>query len=324
MAIETASTITVDLSLGLRARKDGYRQSILRAILQTIAYADIFAFPLTAHEIHRYLIGISAAPRLVNECLDELISSTSYLIHHGNYYALSGRGELFQLRDQMKEIADQQWTKARCYGHLLAGFPFVHMVAVTGALAVNNVTPGSDLDYLIVTQPGRLWVCRAMVILLVRWASMHGDTVCPNLFLSENALSYSHQDIYTAHEMVQMIPLSGYDVYLRMMRMNSWAFDYLPNASVRIHPVPEPRQPALYRQGSRTMEAFLNSPALDWLESWEMQRKINKFKRYEEFANEADFSPDWCKGYLNSHKRSTLLAYDHQLSDLKEMVTQVY
>jgi predicted nucleotidyltransferase len=53
--------------------------------------------------------------------------------------------------------------------------PFVRMVAVTGALAKDNVGQRVDIDLLIVAAPGRIWVCRRFLILAVRVARLLGD-----------------------------------------------------------------------------------------------------------------------------------------------------
>jgi hypothetical protein len=66
---------------------------------------------------------------------------------------------------------------------------------------------GRDLDFLVVTLPGRLWLCRGMAMLLVRLARRLGDELCPNYFITTQALAFPSQDLYSAHELVQMAPL---------------------------------------------------------------------------------------------------------------------
>jgi len=48
------------------------------------------------------------------------------------------------------------------------------MVAITGSLAMNNVENNPDIDYLVVTVGGRLWMVRAMVLAAARLAALHG------------------------------------------------------------------------------------------------------------------------------------------------------
>jgi len=55
-----------------------------------------------------------------------------------------------------------------------------------------NPDAPADLDYLIVTAPGRLWTARALTIGLVRLARRAGRRVCPNYLLSTRALALEH------------------------------------------------------------------------------------------------------------------------------------
>src|SRR5438309_4176572 len=165
------------------------------------------------------------------------------------------------------------WRRAVRYGHLIGNLPFVRMVAVTGALAMDNVADG-DIDYLVITEPGRLWLCRALVVGLVRMAAVRGVELCPNYFLSEQALVLSERNLFTAHEVAQMVPLTGIETYQRLRVLNRWTDTYLPNANGhprRIAPI-EPRPHRTPRIVERALRRRLRSP----FEHWEMARKVKK------------------------------------------------
>src|SRR5205085_8843103 len=112
-------------------------------------------------------------------------------------------------------VATDYWHRAIHYGHIMGGLPFVRMVAVTGALAMDNIADG-DVDYLVVTEPGRLWLCRALIVGLVRVAALRGTELCPNYFLSERALVLHERNLFIAHEVAQMVPVAGLETYQRM------------------------------------------------------------------------------------------------------------
>ncbi len=167
-----------------------------QAILQTLVYADLFDYPLTPNEIVRYL-GVSAEPTTILKQVDRGVASGLFVRHNG-YVALSGRDSLFDLRCRRKQVAQEMWPAARRYAACLAHLPFVRMVAVTGTLAVNNVEPQDDIDVFIVTEPGRLWLCRALVIMVVRLAALAGDELCPNYFLSQRQLVFPDHTLFGA------------------------------------------------------------------------------------------------------------------------------
>jgi len=291
-----------------------YQAEIERAIVNTVSYVDAFDYPLTAAEIHRYLVGLPLSSQKVQQALGHGPLVPDRLGYSGDFYMLPGREEVADLRRQRQAVADRLWPEAARYGALIARAPFVRMVAVTGSLAVNNVTH-EDIDYLIVTANDRLWVCRAFVILIVRWAARRGLELCPNYFLTERALRFSQQNLYTAHEVAQMVPLYGRAVYEALRRVNAWTYRYLPNASgpPALTPGPWPLPLAPFA-GRAILETALHSRAGLRLDQWEMGRKTRKFRKayagQESSLLEASFSPDSCKGHFNLHQQRTMRAYE--------------
>ena len=278
-----------------------------QAILDTVAYADVFQYPLTNEEIHHYLIGMKASALEVFTTLHQMRLHSGSLDYLDGYYSLPGRGDLVNVRLERQLYAASLWPAALHYGKLISRLPFVRMVAITGSLAMQNANHMADLDYMIVTSPGRLWLTRAMVISIVRWARMGSFVLCPNYFLSENQLALQDQNLFTAHELVQMIPLSGDEVYDRLRRLNTWVQDYLPNASGvwRQNPCSGQGPTSIQRLG----EALLQAPVFDRLERWEMQRKVRKFGNISGNHSETRFSADCCKGHFDDHETRVLNAF---------------
>lgn len=305
-----------------------------RDIVQAVTYADVFDFPLTAPEIRRSLRSAAtisdvqaalSGPRLVPAILGQ----------RQGYYFLVGRAGIIDVRQRRTRASAKLWPQAHHFGRQLARLPFVRMVAVTGALAVDNSEADDDIDYLVITAPSRLWLTRALAILLVKHAARQGVLICPNYFLSERALALAEQDLFAAHELAQMVPLAGFDVYQRMLVLNSWAASYLPNAfeddhgaalATRSESTVEP--PGLIDTvawfAKRPLELFLRLPPGGWIERWEMSRKIAKFNALYppdqgdptiERQGEVAFSPDYCKGHFNYHGQRILATYSAHLEE---------
>ncbi len=274
------------------------RPTLHHAVLETVAYADIFTFPVTLAEAHRYLIGRAATLDETQHALNDL-TGCGKLIRQGDYYCLPQREHAFDLRHERTPRAEQLWHAAHDYGQRIAQLPFVKMVAVTGSLAMDNTDRDGDIDYLVVTTPGRLWVVRLMIVALVKLAARQGVTLCPNYLITTNALAINERNLFTARELAQMIPLSGGDVYDHMRQLNAWTDTYLPNARTapqRTANAPTPPNPAL-----QLATLPLHTPLGGWLDDWEMRRKIHKFQHHAAPAHEADFSKDWCKGHFDNH-----------------------
>jgi len=288
------------------------------AIVRTVAYVDIFDFPLTAAEIHRYLKGVRATPAAVRQALQGEEFLTKRLSRVDGLYALPGREEIVATRKARREIAARLWPQAVRYGRQIGALPFVRMTAVTGSLAVDNAASDADIDFFIVSAAGRVWLSRAFVVLVVRLAARRGIHLCPNYFLSDQMLSFTERDLYAAHELAQMVLIAGHEVYGQLWADNSWMENFLPNAAgpPRELALAEPSKRA--RPWSSGAEFLLSSRLGSRLEKWEMERKVAKFARLNGSlaATEAAFSAHWCKGHFDNHGQKTIDAYVERVSSL--------
>jgi hypothetical protein len=287
------------------------------AILCTLAYADVFDYPLTPIQIHRYLIGVDTDRDRVLRALDEDSWASRRLEQHGAYVTFPHRREVVKLRRRRAEVTAQMWPFALRYGRAIAALPFVRAVMLTGALAVGNVVPGDDVDFLIVTAPGRLWLTRAMVIgLVVKPAARRDHEVCPNYLLSEHTLDFEEQNLYVAHELAQMVPLAGLDIYHRMRAANRWTTRFLPNATGLPRPV-EPLVTSCSSARSLT-EIALGTFVGGQLERFERRRKIRRFAKQGGGMDTACFSADRCKGHFESNEQVILASFDERLRALAD------
>ncbi|HJS28485.1 MAG TPA: hypothetical protein VJ768_02615, partial [Anaerolineales bacterium] len=229
---------------------------------------------------------------------------------------LAEREEIIETRRRRAGVAADFWQGAVRYGRIIARLPFVRMVAVTGALAMDNVDEDGDIDYLIVTEPGRLWLSRAWCILLVRIAGMVGSRICPNYFLTTQALRDLQRSLYSAHEISQMIPISGRNCYQELRSQNRWVFGYLPNSAgpPRVFEAETDQWAGLQKAAEIPQRSRLGNV----IESWEMNRKIRKFAGSTNA--ESRFTSDQCKGHFELHGEKTLQALHDRLEMIEEML----
>lgn len=283
-------------------------------ILRAVWYGDVFDHPLRSAEVHRYLVGVSGGPDEVDSAIQTLVGQRR-LEEHDGFFFVPGRRDLVTLRRRRARGAARLWPEARKYGRRIARLPFVRMVAVTGSLARDSAEPGGDVDYLVVTEPDRLWVARALVGLLTRVARRRGIVLCANYFLSERALEIPERNLYTAYELAQMVPLVGPCVYMRMVEENGWIAEHLPNS--------QPLLVAEVHESSRgwlrrVVEILLRTPPGGWLDRLERVRKRRNALGRGQDLSEARFEPDCFKGHFDGHGRRTLDSYRSRLHRLEK------
>ena len=285
---------------------------ILQSVFHTLAYADVFDYPLTVPEVYRYLTSTTGTMEEVTRAL----SDESLFSQTGEYCTLRGREAIVETRKRRARAAARLWRKAIYYGRIIASLPFVKMVAITGSLAMNNTDEGKDIDYMIVTAPNHLWTCRALSLLVARIAKLEAVSLCPNYLVTTNALKLKERSLYVAHELAQMIPLSGMEIYKEIRQRNDWVNDYLPHAS-ETPDLPEGTESVkTYSTVQRILERLLRLPFGQWLEKWEMKRKIARLTREQSQSFESYFSADVCKGHIDKHGENVVTALTVRLQTL--------
>ncbi len=284
--------------------------TIERAALETLAYSDIFDYPLRIDEIHRYL----SVPAPLDDLHSALDHQRELIACHDGYYFLSGRQDLVALRLKRESISRPALQHAFLFGRILGRLPFIRMVALTGSLALLNSEANADLDYMLVAVHGRVWMARAFALLFGRLTRLFGYTLCPNLIISDRVLAWRQRDVYTAREICQMIPIAGSAVYSHLRCINDWTGHFLPNAS-STPPLTEASA------DSRPLVQLIQEWALsgklgDRLEAWEMDRKIRRFSQQAGFGAETLFDADMCQGNFHHHGAQTRQALRDRLAQL--------
>jgi hypothetical protein len=211
--------------------------AIDRAIMRTVIYFDLFSFPLTADEIYSSLL--IKEPVRYSIFLQSLNHHLP-LAQHGGFYFLPGREELVAKRKQAYLLADDKFKIARKNAQLLRRLPFVRAIFVANRLAYSNASDSSDIDFVIVSAPGRIWTCRFFTSLLLKILNRrptdtdHRNKICLSFYLEEPHLNvekyFSKDDHHFCFWINQFFPLYDPDGFIsKVWQANRWSRHSLPH-----------------------------------------------------------------------------------------------
>ena len=271
------------------------------AVVATVAYSDVFDMPVDRVQLHRLLLGWRCDREEVDRAV-EAACAAGRLVQSGDLVHLPDRSEVLDVHRDRTGRAEDMWRQAMQWSRWLGRVPFVRGVAVTGGLAVDSVAPHDDVDFLVVTAPRRLWLTRAMIVVIVRIADRSDIELCPNFLVTSDAMEMQDRTAYSARELAQMVDVIGGDVLDELRGRNDWLLEHLPNAAIEGDRslVTDPG----WSRRRAVAERVLSSRIFDRVERWEMDRKIAKLStvssRRPEVGrpDESSFSPQRCKGHM--------------------------
>ena len=242
--------------------------SLEKAIIQTVAYFDIFKFPLTLVEIWKWLYqGKNVRYKMqdvkisdIQEALEKSEKLKEVIECKWGFYFLKdtphhpstrsgGAGQaniksrdLVEIRIERYNIAERKFKRALRVTKILASIPFVRMIAVCNNLPYNNAEEESDIDFFIIKKENRIWMTRFFCAGLMQLLRMRPtkktarDKICLSFFATQDNLNLKDialrpYDIYLTYWIDQIFPI--YDEegnYEKFREANKWIQEFLPNS----------------------------------------------------------------------------------------------
>ncbi len=233
------------------------RLLIEKSILKTLAYGDVFGWPMSKNEIfakyqilniknQKHISKIKYEKKEILIGLNKLLKEKK-IEYRKNCYFLAGGEKLVERRIQREKWAKEKMRLARKTSRLLKIIPSILLVGVSGGLSVGNADKNDDIDFFIICRSGTLWTTRFLSTLLLDILGKRRkpndkkfkDKICLNMFVDEKGMIVpkKERDLYTAHEVVQMKPLWDRGVHDRFLEGNKWVNEFFPSAKRKMQSV---------------------------------------------------------------------------------------
>jgi predicted nucleotidyltransferase len=287
-------------------------------VINTLLYFEIFRHPLKSHEVFNYLRINGTTPGEVKGCLDEL-TERRLLFRFGDLYYLQPDHRSINRRIRGNQEAEKWLEVARKQAKLIAAFPYVRAVMASGSLSKGYMDENSDLDFFIVTAPNRLWIARTLLVLYKRvFLSNSHKKFCVNYFVDTLHLEIEEKNLFTATEIVTLIPLYNRECHNLMLLSNQWLHEYLPNFRERRNEGSD-QVPSLLLK--KFFEFSLNpfSLPLDRFFMWLTQRRWKRLygKKYDKKDFDLAFKtlPYVSKNHPNNYQKKILDLYQFKVNE---------
>lgn len=216
--------------------------SIEESVIKTLAYFDIFDYPLTFSEIKKYS---GTAIKITDDTLKDIIYSIPIIQESHSFFYFLGRSGIVTKRIERRDISIQKFGKAKVIAKILSKIPTVEYIGVSGSLSMNNSSHSDDIDLFFITSRNAMWTTRYLVNLTLillgqkraKQETSVKDKICPNMFIEmgELTLPKKRASLYLAHEVVQLKTLFDKNsAHSAFLSENKWVHNFLPNMELPV------------------------------------------------------------------------------------------
>ena len=217
---------------------DNIEDKNLRAeIFKTMIWFDLFSHPLTVYEIFKY-VNYSCK---LNDVIIELENLSDKIKHKNGFYYLASREEIVEERFRRLNYFKKKIKRAKRFSKLINKIPSVWGVAASNVIGDHNLKESSDIDFFIITSPGKIWLTRFFCTFLAKILHLRPnnktkkDKICLSFYVSSNNLNLekyllNHKDLYFVYWLAGLeVIYSKKNIFDRFYQENSWLEKYLPN-----------------------------------------------------------------------------------------------
>ena len=208
-----------------------------RSIIKTVAYFDVFDFPLTVSELHKYLLT-KEKYSLLN--IIKQIENNNFLGSCQGFYFVKGRDQIIQQRKEKYLVANKKIRKSLFYIKMLSKLPFVEAIFICNTLSILNARDESDVDLAIVAREGKIWTARFFCAVLMKIFNKRPseenqkDKICLSFYFGADSLDLERvrndNDIHFTNWVAQFMPVYGRDeIISEFCRENGWVKEDLVN-----------------------------------------------------------------------------------------------
>lgn len=268
-------------------------------LIRTLLYFDIFKYPLKGDELTRYCNGDWETEAEVQSALDHLVSE-GLLEHAEGFYFIGEEKGRIERRQKGNALAASRMKTARRVSRFIGKFPFVRAVMLSGSLSKGYMEGDSDIDYFVVTAPGRLWLARTLLIFYKKVVLLNSHrNFCVNYFVDTEHLEIEDKNIFTATETVFLLPTYNYDLYRQFRAANTWAEAHYQNFGLQSEAHVAGLNKAWFR---RSLEALWGGKMGTRLDTWCMKRTMKRWdQKFGDFDAESFEIALRSRKYVSKH-----------------------
>ncbi|MGB5531200.1 MAG: hypothetical protein WBQ32_14630 [Ignavibacteriaceae bacterium] len=295
--------------------------SLKRDIIRTLAYYDIFSYPLTASEVYYNLRDNHTSLVEVKRELEKLCENQ--ILHcMGEFYSLNNDDSYIKRREKGNQLAKKRLKTAQRVSGLISRFPFIRGILLSGSISKGFMEEDSDIDYFVITHQNRVWFSRLMLMLFKKIFLFNSKkNFCINYFVDSENLEIQEKNIFTATELVTLLPTFGREMYENLYANNIWVKQFYPYFPKRETKGVLDRKNGVFKSA---LEKLLGNKLGDKIDDFAMtlfdRFNKTKYKNYdkEEFKIAFKSSKKESKHHPKFFQKKVLQEFDQRLKSLEK------